>query len=306
MKQNSITLPSFAKINLFLHVLGKRTDGFHELFTAFQTVSLCDKLTFTPSDSLNLTCSDATMPTDEKNLIIKAAQLLQKMANVNRGARIHLEKHIPYPGGLGGGSSNAAVTLLGLATLWNLKTNNSELLSIASEIGSDVPFFLVGGTAIGRGRGTEILEVSNFSQKYMIIVTPSIDVPTAQAYSNLSAEDLTNIDSKSILKICREAEDKLQTGNLMFVNDFENSVFEIKPEIKLIKEKLFEVGAKQALLSGSGASIFAIFDNEKKRQVAFDELKSENNLRKFAVSTISRQDYQNFYQPCKHLLPNSL
>src|SRR5262249_27182763 len=128
MVGNSFTLPSFAKINWLLRILGKREDGFHELCTIFQTVSLFDKITFEQSDKIILTCDDENIPVNETNLILKAAMLLKEEFGVNKGAKIHLEKRIPAPGGLGGGSSNAAVSLLGLASLWNVEIRREKLV----------------------------------------------------------------------------------------------------------------------------------------------------------------------------------
>lgn len=305
MESQALKLPSFAKINLFLRVLGKRGDGFHEIVTVFQTISLCDYLTFSQSDSLEFSSNDSEIPTGEANLIVNAARRLQEHTNSNFGAAIFLEKNIPFPGGLGGGSSNAAIALLGLATLWNLRISFEELLQIASEIGSDVPFFFYGGTATGKGRGTEISVADDQPEKPLLIVTPNIEISTAEAYAKLGSKDLTKIDPKSILKNCRDAGESLESGHLSFINDFEKSVFKIEPELKRIKEKLLDSGADVALLSGSGASVFAIFDNEEKQQFALKAFESEKEMRKFAVRTISRREYIDFLKPCKHLLPKS-
>jgi 4-diphosphocytidyl-2-C-methyl-D-erythritol kinase len=174
--QPAFTLPSFAKINLYLRVLGRRGDGFHELFTVFQTVSLCDSLTFEEADGLTLTCDDARIPTDDRNLVIKAAKRLRETAGIERGARMHLEKNIPSPGGLGGGSSNAAVTLIGLSRLWGIELPATDRQTIAAGLGSDVPFFLEGGTAIGTGRGEIIEPAGEFQSEHLLIVTPDIAV----------------------------------------------------------------------------------------------------------------------------------
>jgi len=142
------SLPSFAKINWMLRILGKRDDGFHELCTVFQTVSLRDKIRFSSSREIDLRCNNFRLPTDERNLIVKAAMALRRKFNVRDGAFMRLEKRIPSPGGLGGGSSNAAVTLIGLDRLWNLNASIEELHSVAAEIGSDIPFFPKSTSAI--------------------------------------------------------------------------------------------------------------------------------------------------------------
>lgn len=292
MPYDTFSLPSFAKINWFLRIKGKREDGFHELCTVFQTVSLWDRLHFSENADLVLTCNEKRIPTSENNLIIRAGRGLQEKYGVKAGAKIHLEKNIPAPGGLGGGSSNAAVALIGLAKLWNLPVNFDELTEIGQNLGSDIPFFFYGGTAIGSGRGTEILPIEDFDEKYILIVTPDVDVPTGKAFALLDAPRLTNSDSKSILQICRSEAMALNLRQSGLVNDFETAVFEIEPEIKRVKEKFFELEAKHAQMSGSGASVFAVFESKEKLQTAFDALQVEKRWRKYRVKTVSRESYR--------------
>lgn len=306
MTSETIKLPSFVKINWFLKVLGKRpSDDYHEICTVFQTVSLCDELTFEIADKLSLNCNDATIPTDENNLIIKAANLLKNIFNVKIGAKIFLDKKIPSPGGLGGGSSNAAVTLLGLATLWNLSVDFATLIELGKQLGADVPFFLYGGTALGCGNGNEISQIDDIEKKYLLIITPNISVSTQQAYADLNAPYLTKKVDKSILTVCRTQADRLLKSEFKLFNDFEKTVFENEPEIGKIKNKLLDLAAKNVLMCGSGASVFGIFDNEEKRQSAFNAF-DDKNIRKFAVQTISREEYREYLTPCKHLIPKSL
>lgn len=294
MSEHSFTLPSFAKINLFLRVFGKRADGFHEICTIFQTVSLCDYLTFSEADDdITLTCSDDKIPINDENLIVKAGKALREKFDIEKGAKIHLEKHIPAPGGLGGGSSNAAIALLALVNLWNITIDFEELRAIGKTLGSDVPFFFCGGTALGTGRGTEIFSLEDFRENYVLIAAPKIDISTGKAFARLSAPDLTNKSSKSILQICREEVNSLYLRQSALTNDFERVIFEIEPEIREIKEKLFFCGAKRALLSGSGASVFGIFDTNEQRQNALKSLQRKN-CRLFAAETVSRLAYQNF------------
>lgn len=293
MSAESFTLPSFAKINLLLRVLGKRPDGFHEICTIFQTVSLCDHLTFSAAKKISLTCSNGKIPTGEKNLIVKAARLLSETFDIDKGAKIHLEKNIPAPGGLGGGSSNAAIALLGLAKLWQLEIDFENLCAIGTKLGSDVPFFFYGGTALGTGRGTEIFSLEDFRKDSILIVTPNVDISTAAAFARLNASDLTKKGSKSILQICRDEVSSLFLRQSKLKNDFERVIFEMEPETSQVKEKLFSLGAKRALLSGSGASVFAFFETDEQRQSAVDALHSEQNWRVFPVTTVSRLAYQN-------------
>ena len=290
--QSAFTLPSFAKINWTLRVLGKREDGFHELFTVFQTVSLHDTIHFAESDTLELTCNDPGVPLDERNLIIKAAQALQNMVGTAKSAAIHLEKRIPSPGGLGGGSSNAAVALVGLKRLWGIDIMDEELQPIAAGLGSDVPFFLQGGTALGTGRGEKIEPVGDVTEDYMLVVTPDVHVSTRDAFERLDAPTLTNADMDRILTVCRLEAKSRDFHRSVLINDFEASVFAAYPEVERVKEALLNLGAVNVAMSGSGASIFAIFDKEETRQAAIKALDRESTWRKFAVATISRDKYR--------------
>lgn len=292
MPPEGFTLPSFAKINWRLNVLGKRDDGYHELCTVFQTVSLADSVRFEPAAELSLECSDPRIPTGPSNLILRAADALRERFGIRSGARIVLQKRIPAPGGLGGGSSNAATALIGLASLWSIDAGDGVLATIGAEIGSDVPFFLTGGTAFATGRGTEIEPMPDIIERLMLIVTPDIDVSTAEAFRGLNANRLTKESSKSILKICRKDAFDHLSGRKALTNDFEASVFAAHPEIQRVKETLLEHGAVSALMSGSGASVFAVFDNEETRQATLKALGTSSDWRMFAVSTVSRADFR--------------
>lgn len=286
------SLPSFAKINWTLRVLGKREDSFHELFTVFQTVSLNDTLSFSDADALELTCDDPNIPVNETNLIVRAAEALRRAFGVANGAAIHLEKRIPSPGGLGGGSSNAAVALIGLNRLWELDLPLYELHSIGEELGSDVPFFLYGGTAMGTGRGELIEPIDDIAAENMVIVTPPIAVSTAEAFYGLDASALTIEERNRILPVCRAEALTLDPRRTALINDFEGMVFNAHPEIAWAKTALFELGAVNAAMSGSGASVFAIFDNIETRQTAIKALDQQSTWRKFAVATVSRSEYR--------------
>jgi 4-diphosphocytidyl-2-C-methyl-D-erythritol kinase len=300
------TVPAFAKINWNLRVLGKRaTDGYHEICTTFQTVSLIDKLTFESATDLTLACNYQNIPTDSRNLIVRAANALKQNFDIKRGANIYLEKRIPSPGGLGGGSADAAITLIALSYLWELNVSRRELVEIARQIGADVPFFLFGGTALGTGIGTEIETLADFPKKRLLIVTPFENVSTIDAYKALNAPSLTEANQSGILTICPAA---LKTDNPDFTdfkNDFETVIFELKPEIARAKNKLFEAGASMALMSGSGASVFAVFEDETKRRAAFKHFReTEKRWRTYACETVSRINYQKALAPCWRILRN--
>jgi len=271
--------------------LGRRNDGFHELFTVFQTVSLHDTLHFEVGESIEFNCDDPAIPEDETNLVVKAAYLLKNATRADGGARIFLEKRIPSPGGLGGGSSNAAVTLIALNRLWGLDLPQYELHSLAAELGSDVPFFLHGGTAIGTGRGEFIEPIDDVLAENLAIVTPAIAVSTKDAFESLNAPTLTFEERDHILPVCRTEALTLDPRRTALKNDFERTVFAAHPEIAWVKTTLLELGAVNAAMSGSGASVFAIFDNTETRQSAIKALDDQSTWRKFAVATVGRNEY---------------
>ena len=284
-------LPSYSKINWILRVLGRRSDGFHELCTIFQTISLCDRLTFEEAETVRLTCSDPRIPTGEENLVVRAAEMLRGEFDIKKGARIHLEKNIPSPGGLGGGSSNAAVALIGLTRLWGLET--SEFLpNYASRLGADVPFFLFGGTALGTGRGDLIEPIADISAGPMLVVTPNIAVPTGEIFGLYRAETLTDTAQEHNLSVCRVEAERLCPATAELANDLESTVFGAFPEVARVKETLLELGAVNAVLCGSGASVLGVFDKQETRQTAENALDHESTWRKFAVSAVSRECYR--------------
>jgi 4-diphosphocytidyl-2-C-methyl-D-erythritol kinase len=293
---HDVTLPSFAKINLYLRVLGRRNDGFHELCTVFQTVSLHDSITFAEAGELSLTWNQNEIAVSNDNLIIRAANLLKKRFRIDKGARIDLVKTIPAPGGLGGGSSNGAIALLGLSKLWQLKPDLATLIELAAEIGSDVPFFLYGGTALGTGRGEQIEQLADIHIGPMLIVTPEVAVSTPDVFYRLSAPNLTKQALNRNLSVCRNEARSPDLLHSALINELEPSVFEAYPEVRRVKETLLALGARDAAMSGSGASVFAIFDKEETRQAALKALDKEVNWRKFAVATISQNEYREALQ----------
>jgi 4-diphosphocytidyl-2-C-methyl-D-erythritol kinase len=292
MTQNELTVPSFAKINLHLQVVGRRPDGFHDLCTVFQTTSLHDTLTVSRSDEIRLTCGDRGLAVDASNLVVHAAMLLREAAGISDGAAIHLDKRIPAPGGLGGGSSNAAMALLLLRKLWDLDMTIEELHPIAAALGSDVPFFLYGGTALGMGRGEVVEPIVDFTAQRMLIVAPNVAVATRDAFKRLGVPSLTKQEAKRKLHLCRFDLESADFKYTAFKNDFETTVFAAYPEVERVKSTLLDLGAERAMLSGSGGSVFAIFDKEETRQTAMKALDDEVNWRKFAVATISRDEYR--------------
>ncbi|HEX8119551.1 MAG TPA: 4-(cytidine 5'-diphospho)-2-C-methyl-D-erythritol kinase [Pyrinomonadaceae bacterium] len=293
MSAEKINVPAFAKINLGLRVHGRRPDGYHEISTVFQTVSLRDNISFqaTIDEKLGLVCSDPSIPTDDNNLVMRAASALRERFGVNRGARVELEKVIPAGGGLGGGSANAAVTLAALATLWELETNAGELAEIGARLGADVPFFLYGGTALGTGTGADIKPLADAPKMHLVIVAPGVHVSTAEAYKALGAPALTKVEPLVNLSVSRTEADFPDSLCGVWSNDFEAVVVRLYPEIGRARERLVEAGAGRVMLSGSGSSVFGVFESKGEAGRARAGLEAESGWRVFACETLTRAEY---------------
>jgi 4-diphosphocytidyl-2-C-methyl-D-erythritol kinase len=293
----SLSLPSFAKINWSLRILGKRLDDFHEVRTTLQTISLHDRLNFELSEDqqVALSCSDPEIPTDDRNLIVRAAHALRDRYSINRGVRVKLEKNIPAQAGLGGGSSDAAVALLALGNLWQIDARANDLIEIAARIGADVPFFLLGGSALATGTGTTLLQLSDSEKYHLIVIAPRVSVSTRDAYRSLRAAALTSDPSEFILFSSQNAVnsgDSLPWLRNDFGNDFESVIFDIYPEIKRAKDQLLASGATAALLTGSGSSVFGVFADHKSQQQALEKIQCEAGWRIFPCVTVSRNEYR--------------
>ncbi len=268
-----------------------------------QTISLCDELAFElrADDRIALTCNDPSIPVDDSNLIVKAAKALN-----GGGVDISLTKRIPAKGGLGGASSNAAITLLALNYLWQKELSNTDLFNIARGLGADVPFFLLGGCAEGKGIGTELCPVADVSQQHLIVVTPNATVATAEAYAALKRGSLTTSESASILSSSFARPVSGDSVPRSLHNDFEVVIFEIEPEIERVKVALLDSGARGALLAGSGSSVFGVFDDEATRDRALGNLKREEGWRVFSCLTLSRGEYLRALGPSGFPLLRSL
>ena len=286
-----LVIPSFAKINLTLKVLGRRPDDFHEIFTVFQTISLHDELVFTESDEICVSSDNANIPVNKGNIVFTALEALRNYSGCKMGLSVSIKKRVPSPGGLGGGSSNAAVALLAAARIWGLDVNRDELVEIGAEIGSDIPFFMYGGTAIGTGRGSEIEPNDDVSYPHVLIASSGAEIATPKAYRDLGLGDLTKKGSKRILKHYREEAQALYTGRFEFENDFESVVFSKHPEIENISRLLASNGAQIAMLSGSGPSVFGLFESLESMMNAKAALGSVSGVRCFLCSTVSRASY---------------
>jgi 4-diphosphocytidyl-2-C-methyl-D-erythritol kinase len=259
-----------AKINLLLRVKGLRPDGYHEIETLFQAVDLWDEIEGEAADDLTLTCDDPGLPADGTNLVLRAARRLREAVKGAGGASLHLRKRIPVGAGLGGGSSDAAGTLLLLDRLWRVDLGREALAEIAADLGADVPFFLTGGTAQGTGRGDRIRPLPFAGQRWVLLGHPPYGISTAEVYGGLPSP-LTppGADvSVSDLSIGLPG----GTGLGFARNDLEAVVFRRWPELLAFREALLTVGARTALLCGSGSSVFGIFDTEEATERGSDGL----------------------------------
>ena len=251
-----------AKINLGLHIHKKRDDGFHELETLFQMVAWFDEMEMEETfEKVELFCDTPGVPNDENNLVIKAVRLIQsRFPKKCGGVKIKLKKNIPSGAGLGGGSGNAAGVLLALNHLWDLKISRENLIALSGELGSDVPFFLISPCAIGTGKG-EILEpIKNPINLYVLMIYPNLPLSTPWVYGNLKLKLTKSENNISILKNFLMRSEFAQLGAAL-QNDLEPVVIKRYPEILEIKNELLNLGAEGSLLSGSGSTVFGIFEN---------------------------------------------
>lgn len=280
-------LRAYAKVNLGLEVLFRRQDGYHELRTIFQTVDLYDRLSFKPSDGgIELVVEHPEIPRGSDNLVVKAAQALAGEIGAREGVCIELDKRIPPGRGLGGGSADAAMTLLALNELWGSGVSDRVLYRLAAKIGMDVPFFLSGGTALGIGRGEEVYPLERQLDRPIVLILPDFAISTAEVYRNLI---LTKRESSLKLRyfaLSLGGRDEL----LDLANDLESATNEYSPAIQEYKEILLRQGAAVSSMSGSGSAVFGIFDDEALARSAARSL-GARGIRAIATRTLTRQDY---------------
>jgi len=263
--RSSFSLKAPAKINWFLRIINKRDDGYHNIISFMQCIGIYDTLRFESADTVELISNLDITP--EYNLVYKTASLLKQYSSYRGGAKITLQKAIPVSAGLGGGSSDAAYTLLGLNNLWGLGLERDELCTIGLEIGSDIPFFLHSAPAIVEGRGEEISELDlDASSMVLLLVKPPVAVSTAWAYSLFDRLRRSELTKKHIdIKLFCHAFVKKDFVSLstMLKNDFENVVFEEYPVIEKIKKQMLENGALISSMTGSGPTVFGVFGSKK-------------------------------------------
>ncbi len=279
-----------AKINLGLEVLGPRPDGYHEIRTVYQSIGLCDTLEFHPAaGGMALTCSDPTLSTGVDNLVLRAARALQEATGCGKGARIHLAKRIPMQAGLGGGSSDAAATLLGLCRLWRLAPAPELLRDLARALGSDVPFFLVGGTALGAGRGEEVYALPDAPPMHLLVLPGTAGTPTGEAYRLLD-ERLTGARTPHRIEALVQGIVEGTLSERQFFNRFEEVFKQQGDEGSSGRQAAPPHGAGRMLLAGSGSSWIGIFPDRSQAQEAYRDL-SHRGISAVLTSTLTRKDY---------------
>jgi 4-diphosphocytidyl-2-C-methyl-D-erythritol kinase len=262
-RPHTIRVRAYAKVNLTLRVGPLQADGFHPLQTVFQSLALHDTLEITPRPGpFELTCSEAGVPVDDRNLVTRAAQSLwSALGRVGepRGIHVHLTKHIPMQSGLGGGSSDAASALSALARLWRPRGARADLAAIAAHLGSDVPYFLLGGTALGLSRGEELFPLEDLPAFSVVLALPGFGVATADAYRWFDADRLAQAVGSSGTRRTIAA---WRGFALALANDLEAPVTRRHPEIDAARRALESAGARAAAMTGSGSAVFGLFGSE--------------------------------------------
>jgi 4-diphosphocytidyl-2-C-methyl-D-erythritol kinase len=244
---------AYAKVNLSLEVLGKRPDGFHDLASLMQTVSLCDEIELCEADDVKFSCSESTLQNDD-NLVVRAARRLKQVSNSKSGCRLVLHKAIPHAAGLGGGSSDAAAALAALNDWWSLDWSITQLAEIGAELGSDVPFFLYGGTALVTGRGEVVRPLPDPARVWFALIKPPVAVPTAEVFRSVSRDDWT--DGAATHRVARLMCDG--QGVTLGINGLQRTLFELYPEARTSFDDVHQAAPGRCFVSGSGPTIGAL------------------------------------------------
>ncbi|HEV8340290.1 MAG TPA: 4-(cytidine 5'-diphospho)-2-C-methyl-D-erythritol kinase [bacterium] len=265
-------LNAYAKINLALNVLGPRDDGYHDVETVLHTIELHDAVTLRElEEGIEVHTDSPAVPADARNLVVRAAQVLRDTFGVQRGVEIDIRKGIPVASGLGGGSSDAAITLMGLVQMWKIRLNGRGLISLAASLGSDVPFFLEGGAALARGRGDRVSWLPALPTTWLVLARPRVEVSTAWAYGSL---DLPSVrarpDAGSMVEAMRR-EDLPAVGRLVG-NVFEELLMRTHPVVGELKQRILAGEAYGATLSGTGPTVFGLMANEAAARKTAEDL----------------------------------
>lgn len=258
-----LIIESYGKINLGLDVLYKREDGYHELSTIMQQISLKDIITIKEiKEGIIIESNNKDVPLDSTNLVYRAWEKLKEITGVNKGVYIKIHKEIPVAAGLGGGSTNAASVLKGLNQLWSLDLGEGELMAMGKDLGADVPYCIMGGTSLAEGIGEKLTKLRSFGGKHILLMNPGIAISTADIYGKLNLKCRERMDIKRIISSIEK--DDLQSVADNIANIMEEIVIGENSVIGKIKEDMIEYGALGSLMSGSGPTVFGLFDDEDK------------------------------------------
>jgi len=281
-------LNAYAKVNLSLDVGPERSDGYHEIESVMHTISLHDSITLREAGSgTEVVVNDgANVPTDHRNLVARTAEMLREMFTVTRPVQIELTKRIPVAAGLGGGSSDAAVTLLGLVQMWKLRLDGRELLALATKLGADVPFFLEGGGAVARGKGERLTYLPPLPTTWIVLARPRVEVSTAWAYRQLPSGGVSPRPNTASMIEAVKQEDVREVGRLMH-NVFEDVVAQTHPLIKDLKTRILRGESYGASMSGTGPAVFGLMANEAAARKVADDLRADPNVEVHVTRTFA-------------------
>ncbi len=276
-RKNTITKKAYAKVNLGLDVIGRREDGYHEVRMIMQTVDICDVLTFTRQErpGIVVTTDKEELPGDESNLIYKAARLVTETCSVREGIKIELQKRIPMAAGMAGGSTDAAAVFHGMNEMFGLGMDEDEMCALGVKIGADIPYCIKGGTALAEGIGEILTKLPDAPACVVLVAKPDIDVSTRYVYENLHAESLEYHPDIDGMRAAIEEGDLRGMAERMG-NVLETVTVNAYPVIREIKEVMKKSGAWNALMSGSGPTVFGIFGEEEKARKAYNEIAQAN------------------------------
>ncbi len=272
---NEYRIKAYAKINLGLDVVRRLENGYHEVKMVMQTVGIYDVLDFQRTDGgIVITTDSGELPTDENNLIYKAAKLMMEKYHINEGVKIHLEKHIPIAAGMAGGSTDAAAALKGMNRLFDLGCSLKDLMELGVKIGADVPYCVMGGTALAEGIGEKLTPLAPAPDCYVLVAKPDINVSTKYVYEHLDAQEISrHPDIDGMVEAI--AEESLQGILDRMENVLETVTVKAYPVIQTIKDRMKELGAINSLMSGSGPTVFGIFVEKDMARRAYDKLEEE-------------------------------
>jgi 4-diphosphocytidyl-2-C-methyl-D-erythritol kinase len=284
-----LRLNAYAKINLTLDVLGDRPDGYHDIETVLHTVELHDTIILKEDgEGITLRCTSSDVPAETQNIVHRAAHLLKETFRIPRGIEIELTKRIPVAAGLGGGSSDAAVTLLGLAQMWKLRVDDRQLMDLGSKIGSDVPFFLIGGAALAIGRGERVRMLRALPTTWVVIARPKIQITSEWAYKAIDHGAPRRRPNTSGVVRALESEDAGTVGQLL-CNVFEDVVVAHHPVVGTLRAQMASHGPLGVSLSGTGPAVFAMAANESAAREIAGAVEKMADIEVFVTRTFAEE-----------------